>query len=559
MKVDLSKFKLKSKDGKIATLVHPEGHEFRVAINALHPENRKNLDALELHERHDKPKMAKGGKVEAEPIDPPEPKEHVDYEEVKETVISNGKKLKAEPIKMADGGDVADVPEAVTPFGAPDPMPMAPMDPNSPAAGSAEPQDPQLAQMSAQLSQLQAQPGGEQPLPAAPEAQIPPSGAKEGYENQVRGAANEAAAIQEKADSDEKALIAQASAQQKLASTFNSHIKDLNEQREAVRQDIKDQHIDYNRYLANQDTGQRIMTGISLFLGGLGGGGTSNVGLDFLNKQIDRDIGQQRAELDKKQSLYSMLREQGHDDAAATDMARVIMQDQTANQLALSAARSNSPLAKARATDAIGKLQSANDGLIQQQAVRNTLRNGANGGLQNQDPSQFVQFVVPKERQAEVYKEIERAQDTRANAPAILMSFDKAAQDINGFVNRPLALIKEPRSAQALHVGLGPTFKDVEGTVRQAAMDNVFKSVTPVPGDTAADIKTKRAALEHYITAKSSAPVAKGNGIDLDKFKSTSNNAEIHLTPQQQSFVKFARENPQDPRSAQILKKLNLK
>ena len=50
MKVDLSKFKLKHKDDKSATLIHPDGHEFKVAINALHPLNRKNLENLEPHQ-----------------------------------------------------------------------------------------------------------------------------------------------------------------------------------------------------------------------------------------------------------------------------------------------------------------------------------------------------------------------------------------------------------------------------------------------------------------------------------------------------------------------------
>lgn len=60
MKLDLSKFKLKKKDDDFAHLTHPDGHTFKVAIKALHPENRKHLDSLEPHEPK---KMAEGGQV----------------------------------------------------------------------------------------------------------------------------------------------------------------------------------------------------------------------------------------------------------------------------------------------------------------------------------------------------------------------------------------------------------------------------------------------------------------------------------------------------------------
>lgn len=93
MKVDLSKFKLKHKTDKIATLIHPEGHEFRVAISALHPENRKNLEKLQ---------MADGGEVaendENKPLEVEEEKpSKLEYEPIKP-------KHPIEYEKLADGG-----------------------------------------------------------------------------------------------------------------------------------------------------------------------------------------------------------------------------------------------------------------------------------------------------------------------------------------------------------------------------------------------------------------------------------------------------------------------
>lgn len=130
IKVDLSQFKLKSKDDKVAELVHPHGHTFRVAINALHPENRKNLDKLEKHEPTDKDakvtkndkdavagkpkqKMAQGGKVEIEPIEKTS-KGGVKYEAMM-AKDSDKPKHPVEYEAMAQGGPVVDKGPAIDP------------------------------------------------------------------------------------------------------------------------------------------------------------------------------------------------------------------------------------------------------------------------------------------------------------------------------------------------------------------------------------------------------------------------------------------------------------
>jgi len=83
-----------------------------------------------------------------------------------------------------------------------------------------------------------------------------------------------------------------------------------------------------------------------------------------------------------------------------------------------------------------------------------------------------------------------------------------------------------------------PTFKDLEGTVRQAAMDNTFKNITPQPGDKDYTVETKRQALLDYLQSKASASTAKGYGIDLHRFESTAPYTEQkHSLEGQQGFV----------------------
>lgn len=178
---------------------------------------------------------------------------------------------------------------------------------------------------------------------------------------------------------------------------------------------------------------------------------------------------------------------------------------------------------------------------------------------QTNDPAQLVPNQVPKDHQAAAFNEIDAAENTKRMSGSIMDSFNQAVQDTQG-LGRVTSLIKTPRSTQALHQALQPTFKDLEGTVRQAAMDNTFKNVTPNAGDTAADIETKRQALQGYLQSKASAPTARGYGIDLSKFDSTSayKSPPKNTTPSGGSgFVgTTANAGMPDPRDAQALSAL---
>lgn len=156
---------------------------------------------------------------------------------------------------------------------------------------------------------------------------------------------------------------------------------------------------------------------------------------------------------------------------------------------------------------------------------------GATGGVQGgqvSDPSALVKNLVPPQHQQKVFDEIEAAQNTTQNASKILNAFDasaKEARPMSGGTGTSLSAINpwdSTANQKALHALMGPTFKDVEGTVRQAAMDNMNKNTTPQFGDSDRTIGIKRNALVGYLQSKSSAPTAKGFGIDLKNFPTTS-------------------------------------
>lgn len=146
---------------------------------------------------------------------------------------------------------------------------------------------------------------------------------------------------------------------------------------------------------------------------------------------------------------------------------------------------------------------------------------GIRAPLNPNDPASLVPYNVPKDHQSAAFKEIDSAENTKKMASSIMSSFEDAVKDTQG-VGTVTSYLKTPRSAQALHQALQPTFKDLEGTVRQAAMDNTFKNITPTGVDTENDINTKRQALQDYLQSKMSAPISRSYGINLIKFPSTS-------------------------------------
>lgn len=149
---------------------------------------------------------------------------------------------------------------------------------------------------------------------------------------------------------------------------------------------------------------------------------------------------------------------------------------------------------------------------------------GGQPAAQTNDPATLVPRHVPPDRQAKALDEIDAAQNTAKNAPKILESFDKAAANLHAADLVPGASNADQKS---LHALMGPTFKDVEGTVRQAAMDNMNNNTTPQFGDNANTIATKRAALVGYLQSKASAPTAKAFGIDLTKYPTTSISKDV--------------------------------
>lgn len=333
---------------------------------------------------------------------------------------------------------------------------------------------------------------------------------KEGIEGvaKAQSEANKeiATAYQNQLEQDTKAIAETA---QKRAKLDEDHTKLIN--------GMMNDKVDPHRMWSNMSTGNKVLAAISIALSGIGSGltGKPNMAMGVIQGSIDRDIDAQKSELGKKHNLLSEnLRQYGNlNDAAMATRLQLNAATQASIGKAAAISGSKQALEQAKILNSDLGLQAAQ--MKNQLAIRQQAMSGSNS-----DPAMFVPHLVPEKHQEDVYKEIERAQDTRRMGDSILKAFDQAANE-NTVLKTGAGLLRTPPGVLGLHQAMQPTFKDLEGTVRQAAMDNTFKNITPQPGDMPSTISSKRESLQDYLKSKASAPRAKSFRIDLDRFGST--------------------------------------
>lgn len=99
--------------------------------------------------------------------------------------------------------------------------------------------------------------------------------------------------------------------------------------------------FDQNRFYKRMTTGNQILAGLGVILGGLASGfdGKENKALKVLNDAIDKDIAQQRMEYEKlkdktgaAQTGYSMARQMAGDEKEAAKLTRDLAVENTVNQ-----------------------------------------------------------------------------------------------------------------------------------------------------------------------------------------------------------------------------------
>ena len=437
--------------------------------------------------------------------------------------------------KLSDGGEVEDIPLNTSPaipeqFSNPNPgqesvsqgIQNTPVVPETPYMSESD--QATLAQAPQQAQPVQEAPQAQEVTPSTPVKPAPQSPTVMGaYQLGVEGAKGAAQAQEVQGTENAKTL---GDLQSKIIETDKIHQASQAAQLKSLEdlQNKASTDINPNRYFGNMNTGNKISAAIGLIFGGLGAGLThgDNQALKVIQNAIDHDVESQKNDQSKNMNLYRTNLEKYKDAETAHNQTKLQLMSLADLKMKQAEQTAKSAEAKAAFSSARSGLQLQAIPLLQKEAVDNTKRalmQKAQMG-EDVDPATLVQYMVPEPHQKMAFEEISRAQDTRHMASDIVNSFDNAVKE-NTVLKTGAGMLRTPGSVLALHQAMQPTFKDLEGTVRQAAMDNTFKNITPAPGDSQYTIDTKRQALLGYLESKKSAPTAKGFGIDLDKFQST--------------------------------------
>lgn len=416
--MNLKSFRKVGGDEHHSVMQHDDGHQIKILHKPLSEKLKKGLMALPL---------AKGGVVDKDKgkssgIPGGNGSPAMDPDKIGGDVTESGdplyegaknlaKKAK-EALGFADGGEVEETPDAEA-LGLPGPITvasdatpaMAPQIPNptlaeaadsaymagipasSPTVSAPAPVATTAPQMPVAASEMEAA----APTPTvAPTAPSDPWGAiasgnalQSGIGLGLQGNKDMAVAVAQQGAAEHAARQVAVKASQDLMAHNNAEINKLNTERTALLADIKDSHIDPNRYLGNMDTGAKIATGIGLLLSGFGAGLThgENGAMKFLQSQIDRDIDAQKAELGKKENLLSANFKQFGNLRDATEMTRIQMNDILADKIGDAAAVAKGPEAKAAAELANGKIYTDNAQAIGNMAMRKSLGAASETGM----------------------------------------------------------------------------------------------------------------------------------------------------------------------------------
>lgn len=310
--------------------------EFKVAKKGL---SRDHIGKIQ--------KMHKGGKVQYFP---------------------DGGEVEGEEAPAMPEASTTPEPEA-SPFGTPQPMTEGQQTVPATEAFSGSPNLPQMAPQEMGLA-AQAANQANTPAPAPTDVQSvqsvpnqdpfanPMADYQKAYALQHEGNVASLEGNKTQAAADLQAANALIEGQQNSFQAYQDHVKPIMQNLDKVTQDAANQKIDFNRVWGNtpgERTGNKILAGISILLGGIGQGllkSNHNAALDAINQNIDRDVQQQKAQMDQKNNLYKMYMGQLGNEQAAELATQSHLTAVFKGQLARAAAMSNDPRAMAAFKDA---------------------------------------------------------------------------------------------------------------------------------------------------------------------------------------------------------------
>lgn len=517
--MNLSDFKILKEDAENYHLEHPSGKRMSVSKALLSGSAKKAIE-----------KMCSGGEVQkfddGGTVQPPAA-------------------LAAEPVADAPAAaPVAEVPSSIAAPVAEAPVAAAPVAPGG-ASGSWEPAPPAAAAIPP-------------PAPTSTDPLI------------AKGLSTDQLLTKEQGDISDlaKSQVGEAGAATKAYSDYNKAMADrmtpdqlmqsYKSKDDALMKSYLDHKIDPNSYVNHMSTPSKISAGISMIFGGLAQGliGGKNPGMEWLQNSINQDIESQKNEQGKSYNLWKMNRDAMGDDMRANMATQNQMWTGVQAKIAQAAAAAQAPAAKFRAQQAINDIEKQK---IQNRQTLGLLSQGSNGGYSNANPLDLVNSMVPEAQRKDVAKEIGQAQSAVKIEGNLKGLFDQAKEDARPATGMSMTSLLNtvpgyhPQSVNNLVALFDPLIHDNEGRINELEQQHI-QALIPKFGDSDERVEQKWKGLTEFINHKKEAPLAKTNGIDINRFSSTTDNPMARLNPRDQMAVQWAKANPRDPMSMKILK-----
>lgn len=502
MKLNLSHFKKVAEDAQTATLKHPAGHSIKIAKKILSKERMKELSALPLH-------FDEGGSV------------------LDNSQAPQGQAPVVVNVNSGPQGGAADqsagswlnqlVGGSQQPVAAQAPAPA--VQPQASAPQAAPVQAPQPPQQNPSAPPAQAQPD-----PYGTEAYT--NAAMQGLNEQKAGIFGEAQAQGALGAQEAKAYQESQDQLKHAQDVYNQTHQEITDKRQALYQDLQNQHINPTEYIDNMSTGKKIRTAIGLIIGGLGG--PNNMAAQMLQKNIENGIKSQEAELGKKKSLLGFNMQDMGDARNAFDMTRINTNDIISNHIKQMAAQNQGSMASAKALQLAGQLDSQSAALQSQLAIRHSLSQGQPQGPGQQAaaqpqvaPEQKIRMlgmsgIMPEPEKAKALEELKAAEGTIKAKNDLFSSFDFVSGN-NTALNRIAHLGFTPAKTEAaIEPLLGSLTKETEGRVTPTDIATI-RPLFPAPGDSKSTVDYKRMKLQQFIDQKMNFPTLDQYGIDWKK------------------------------------------
>lgn len=263
-----------------------------------------------------------------------------------------------------------------------------------------------------------------------------------------------------------------------------------------------------------KDTGQKVATGIALFLGSFSPDG-QNSAVKFIQDGINRDINIQKEnallkgnQLEGQKSVYQSMLQKFGDERAAEAATRNFMLQEVEMGLKKNAAMYKSPQVQAQAKIAFGQLEAEKqkNALAFQQAIANS------AGTRDADETMTkLMRAVPKDLQSEALKELK----TKQEYDRFDSDMTKTYQELNtyGLSSKIPGVLggEAPFYAAARAKISGAIIGKVPGIKSDSDFKNIVEPMLPSGADTAAQAEKKLQQFKGFIeSARPANPILDG-------------------------------------------------